>query len=162
MPPRPSAAELNLPIRLPATTAKTLPKTATDDPPKEETTTPAKPPIPPPKDPRLLEAETRLQDYKDLHRDGTALRCAPAALKAYFLWRTNADLPPGEVAKVLREPPLQTATVVMYILTAVRAERLGFDRARMRREVLSLCGEDVLQGGRFAEILRLARWGKEV
>lgn len=110
-------------------------------PPTATTTTPKPPSTPkPPKDPRILEAE----DWLVQLRATRSLKAAPACLRAHRIWHTNADLDPEALAKVLRDPPLQTATVVSYILDAIRLERLPYDAGRLQSEVLSLIPKETV------------------
>lgn len=90
---------------------------------------------PPVKDPRVVTAETQLEEYKATRPDGKTTAGA-AALRAYFLWHENDDLDPTSIAALLRDPPLQTGTVSGYILDSVKREKLPFDRVRLQREVL--------------------------
>jgi hypothetical protein len=114
-------------------------------------TTTTKRATPPPKDPRVVAAEKWLADYRACKPQ---VRAAPSAIRAYRIWYTSADLPPQELAKILRQPPLQTNTVVGYILDAIRLERVPFDRARLRDEVLALVPEDV-RVWRYKSLLQL-------
>ena len=56
----------------------------------------------------------------------------------------NDNLDPVAIAQLLREPPLQTNTVVSYILEAIKLEKLPYPKARLRDEVLALLPEQVL------------------
>ena len=58
------------------------------------------------------------------------IRVAPTALRAYYVWYDNNDLDAESVAKLLRDPPLQTNTVVMYVLDALAVEKMPFCRIR--------------------------------
>lgn len=49
----------------------------------------------------------------------------PAQLRAYHIWFSQPDLSVEDIAAKLRDPPLQTGTVVNYILEAVRLEGRG-------------------------------------
>lgn len=97
----------------------------------------------PPKDPRIVAAEAWLMEYKAT-RPGGKTKAGGAALRAYFIWHANDDLSVDDIAKLLRDPPLQLLTVSGYILEAVRVERLSYDRARLR-QVLDLYPQDVAQ-----------------
>ncbi len=118
------------------TTPETVPKT-----PRTRKTavavTPAKP-----KDQRILEAEKWLTVYRTAN---TKARSAPAALRAYCIWRENNDLDPVAIAKLLREPPLQTSTVVSYILETIKLDRLPYNKVRLRNEVLDLLPKEILE-----------------
>ncbi|KAK2032126.1 exonuclease [Colletotrichum zoysiae] len=95
------------------------------------------------KDPRVAAADEQLARYRATIR---TLRATPSAVRSYYIWRNNADLTPDAIAKVLREPPLQTNTVVSYILEAIKLENLPFDKKRLRNEILHLLPKEVLQG----------------
>jgi exonuclease 3'-5' domain-containing protein 2 len=95
---------------------------------------------PRPKDPRVAVAESWLADYRACKPQ---VRAAPSAIRAYRLWHSNLDLQPQDVAKLLRDPPLQTNTIVSYILETLRLEKLPFDKARLRDEVLELVPKEV-------------------
>lgn len=96
-----------------------------------------------PKDPRIVAAEAWLLEYKAT-RPGGKIKAGGAALRAYFIWHANDDLSVDDIAKLLRDPPLQLLTVSGYILEAVRVERLAYDRVRLR-QVLDLYPPDVAQ-----------------
>ncbi|EFQ27871.1 3'-5' exonuclease [Colletotrichum graminicola] len=95
------------------------------------------------KDPRVAAADEQLARYRTTIK---TLRATPSAVRSYYIWRNNADLTPEAIAKVLRDPPLQTNTVVSYILEAIKLEKLPFDKKRLRNEILHLLPKDVLQG----------------
>jgi hypothetical protein len=65
------------------------------------------------------------------------------------------------VAALLRDPPLQTTTVVSYILDAIRLGKLPFEKGRLREEVLGLLGEEVLSGGRYDGVVRACEEARE-
>jgi hypothetical protein len=62
---------------------------------------------------------------------------APSALRSYFIWTDNDDMDPASIAKLLRNPPLQTNTVICYILDSILIEKLPYPKARLKTEVLS-------------------------
>jgi acid phosphatase family membrane protein YuiD len=66
-------------------------------------------------------------------------------LRCYFLWYHNPDLSLPDIAALLREIPLQTTTVVNYILEAARAEKLPFEKERLR-DVLGELPKEVVAG----------------
>ena len=103
------------------------------------------------KDERIAAAESWLADYRACRPQ---VRAAPSALRAYRIWRANSDLNPGDVAALLRQPPLQTNTVVSYILEAIRLEKLPFESDRLQDEVLSLLPKEAL-AGRYRGIVSL-------
>ncbi|KAK3377774.1 exonuclease [Podospora didyma] len=100
-----------------------------------------------PKDSRIEAAEKWVAEYRATQTRKP--RVGPSALRAYRLWDKNCDLEPVKIASLLRDPPLQTPTVVGYISDAVRAEGLPFDKERMRAEVLSLLSDDLQRHWRF-------------
>ena len=63
-----------------------------------------------PRDERVIVAEVKAQNHKA--SKGRASLVGLSALRAYYIWHNNTDLKPADVAKMLREPPLQTNTVV--------------------------------------------------
>lgn len=67
-------------------------------------------------------------------------------IRAYHIWHKNSTLDPEAVAKLLREPPLKTNTVVGYILEAIRCEKLPFEKPRLRDEILNFLPKEALQG----------------
>lgn len=90
------------------------------------------------KDARIVAAENWLVGYRASH---PAVKAPGAAMRAYRIWHSDQDLDPERLAKLLRTPPLQTATVVNYILEAIRLEKLPYEAARLKTEVLSLFPE---------------------
>ncbi|KAI3535145.1 3'-5' exonuclease [Colletotrichum filicis] len=95
------------------------------------------------KDARVVAADEKLASYRTTIK---SLHASPSAVRAYFIWNDNEDLTPEAVAKVLRDPPLQTNTVVSYILEALKLEKLSFDKKRLRNEILHTLPKEVLQG----------------
>lgn len=91
----------------------------------------------PPKDPRVVAAETWLEDYKSTLPNGKTTKGA-AALRTYYIWHNNADLDLVGVGALLREPPLSPNTVAGYILQTVKHEKQPFDRVRLKTEVLDV------------------------
>lgn len=58
-------------------------------------------------------------------------RAPRAQLRAYALWHSRGrDV--DDIARLLRDPPLQRSTVAMYIVEAIRIEKLKYDVARLR------------------------------
>ncbi|CAM1508258.1 Fc.00g051060.m01.CDS01 [Cosmosporella sp. VM-42] len=100
-----------------------------------------------PKDPRITAAELQLQTYRSQKK--SAPTAPPSALRTYFIWHNNADLDPEAVAKLLREPPLQTNTVVSYIINSIISEKLPFSRERVKTEVLPTLAPTAQLGGRY-------------
>lgn len=117
---------------------------------KPKSTAAAKKPTPP-KDHRIVAAETWLMEYKATRSDGKT-KAGAAALRAYFIWHANDDLSVDSIARLLRDPPLQLLTVCGYILEAVKVEKLAYDRVRLR-QVLDLYPPDVAQR-RFPRLVR--------
>ncbi|OHE95425.1 3'-5' exonuclease [Colletotrichum orchidophilum] len=104
---------------------------------------PAAPPRKRQKDARVVAADEKLASYRATIR---YLRASPSAVRSYYIWKDNDNLTPEAVAKVLRDPPLQTNTVVSYILEALKLEKLPFDKKRLRDEILYTLPKEVLQG----------------
>ncbi|KHO01524.1 Ribonuclease H-like protein [Metarhizium album ARSEF 1941] len=106
---------------------------------------PSTPPQPPLRDARILAAEKRAAEYRTSKT--SAVSAAPASLRAYFVWHSNADLNPEAIARLLRDPPLKTNTVVSYILDAIVSETMAYDKRRLKSEVLSLLDQSVMKAG---------------
>jgi exonuclease 3'-5' domain-containing protein 2 len=104
------------------------------------------------KDPRVIAAESWLADYRACK---PVVRAAPSAIRAYRIWFSSKDLTPEAVAALLRQPPLQTNTVVSYILEAIKLEKFAFDKARLRNEVLGLLPKEIL-AGRYKTLMKMA------
>jgi hypothetical protein len=66
-------------------------------------------------------------------------------LRCYYLWYHNPELSLTDIAGLLREVPLQTTTVVNYILEAARLEKLPFEKERLRA-VLGELPKEVVSG----------------
>lgn len=130
--------------------SKAMPEPTKAAKPKSRPAATAKQPMPP-KDPRIIAAETWFMEYRATRPDGKT-KAGPAALKAYFIWHANDDLSVDSIAQLLRDPPLQLLTVCNYILAAIKAERLAYDRVRLK-QVLDLYPQDVAQR-RFASLIR--------
>ncbi|XWW95640.1 hypothetical protein V2A60_003606 [Cordyceps javanica] len=103
------------------------------------------------RDVRVEAAEARVAQRRST-RPGGRLLATPSSLRAFYIWQTNDDLTPADVAGLLRDPPLQTGTVITYILDAILAERLEYPKARLRREVLSLL-HPTLAGGKYRAVV---------
>lgn len=110
--------------------------------------TPTEQPV---RDSRVLAAEKKASEYRAAK---VSMSAQPAALRAYYIWYGNADLKPDDVAKILRDPPLKTNTVVSYILDAIVSEKMAYDRLRLKTEVLSLLDESVRVSSRYGELVR--------
>lgn len=98
-------------------------------------------PKPDMRDARVSAAQQKAKQYRA--SKGSKTSSAPSALSAYYIWHENDELDPEAVAKLLRDPPLQTHTVVTYILNAVLAEKLPYSKLKMRN-VLSHLNPQVL------------------
>ncbi|KAI1117287.1 ribonuclease H-like protein [Nemania sp. NC0429] len=81
-----------------------------------------------PQDSRVEVAEDRASSYRASHPE---MRATFVQLRSYYLWHVY-DLPPVIIAQLLRNPPLQTKTVVQHILSAVESEKMPTDRDRLR------------------------------
>ncbi|KAG7111690.1 E3 ubiquitin-protein ligase CCNB1IP1 like [Verticillium longisporum] len=103
-------------------------------------------------DARVLAAESRVATYR---ASKTSMRTTPTSLRSYYLWHDNEGVGPEEVASILRVPPLQTNTVVGYVLEAIKLENLPFDKKRLRNEVLHLLPRDVMER-RYPAIFKAA------
>ena len=110
-------------------------------------------PTPAIKSPIVLAAETLSTDYRSTHPKN---RASPASLRAYFIWYHNNSLSCSDIAALLREVPLQTTTVVNYILEAVKLEKLPFEKERLRK-VLGVLPKEIA-GGRYKTLLRAVEW----
>lgn len=149
-PPRPHHAELGLPIPIPEVPSD---ESAGDDGVAPEPAAAAESsPVTPrrklkvqksttsrsvdKRDARITTAELKAKTYRSSKR--TTVSTSPSALRAYYIWHGHDDLKPEAVAKLLRDPPLQTNTVITYILDAIAAEKLPYSRQRLKFEILSL------------------------
>lgn len=100
-------------------------------------------PQPQTKDLRIIAAEKKVKETRaDKNK---TFRVTISALRTYFLWHDNEDLPPESIAKLLRTPPLQTNTVVSYIMDAVVVDHMPFSKSRLRSEVLVLLAPDAMR-----------------
>lgn len=72
---------------------------------------------------------TLAQDYKPT--------AAPACLRAHALWHEQGITVP-EAAALLRDPPLLDATVAGYVLDALKAEKLPFEKERLAALLLHI------------------------
>jgi exonuclease 3'-5' domain-containing protein 2 len=95
---------------------------------KRKTTTVATKSPQRPKDSRVEVAEDRATSYRASHPKTTA---SLPHLRAYYLWHCYG-LPPANIAQLLRDPPLKTATVAQYILSVVQSETLPVDHDELR------------------------------
>jgi hypothetical protein len=88
------------------------------------------------RDARIIEAEAQMKEYRS--SKGNKLETTAARLRAYYIWHQNEDLCPSDIAALLRDPPLLTATVVGYVIDAIQAEKLPYPAIRMHKEIVSL------------------------
>ena len=161
VPPRPAHAELNLPIRLAyGQTAATYDEdlefdsktlvgqessqgvdvgaitrdfaniAIEDDTPRFSIPKPAKK-ISRYQSPEALAAEAWVANWRSNLPQNHKLKATPANLRAYALWYDQA-IGVEQVAALLRDPPLQHATVAAYVISTVNYENLPFDQARLR------------------------------
>lgn len=86
------------------------------------------------RDARVIAAEVQMKEYRAAKT--TELKTPAPCLRAYYIWHRNEDLCPGDVAALLREPPLLTSTVAHYVLDAIKAENLPYPVLRLHKEVL--------------------------
>lgn len=100
---------------------------------KREAASVKSPPMP--KDPKVEAAELWLKEYKESR--GGKVKAQPAALRAYHIWHTNEGLDCASLAKILRDPPLQTTSVAGYIMSSVHMEKLPYDKVRMKSDVIT-------------------------
>ncbi|KAL8928262.1 MAG: hypothetical protein Q9208_001972 [Pyrenodesmia sp. 3 TL-2023] len=77
-------------------------------------------------------------------------RPTPAPLRAYFLFHHHSLSIP-DIASLLRDPPLQHATVAAYVLDTVRLHKLALGKARAE-ECLEFVGE--AGRGRYRGLVR--------
>ncbi|KAI1375211.1 ribonuclease H-like protein [Hypoxylon crocopeplum] len=149
-PPTPHHAELNLPIRL----AHDLELASNDDPVvdavevteleataavKSRSTTSKS--SQGPKDSRVEIAEDRVACYRAAH---PTTRVSVPQLRAYYMWH-DQGLKPETIARLLRDPPLKTNTVIGYILAAIQLEKLPVDSERLRQEIASTMPDSTLR-----------------
>ncbi|KAI1765957.1 ribonuclease H-like protein [Hypoxylon sp. FL1150] len=150
-PPTPYHAERNLPIRL----AEGIELATNDDPvvdaaeePEPEAAPTKSKKSPGPKDSRIEIAEDKVACYKAARPTG--IRATFPQLRAYYMWH-DQGLDPATIAQILRTPPLQTATVTGYILSAIQFEKLPVHRERLHQEITSSMPEATLRA-RFPSV----------
>ena len=175
-PPRPAHAELNLPIRLaegvsiPAVDEEHL---AIPNEHVEETSPPhpaevlVKPSEPAvatsvaklvPTQPYVVLAGAWVSQYRSGIKPPAVVRASTPQLRAYALWHLHQQ-EIQEIAKLLRDPPLQKSTVATYVLEAVRLQRLAYDIDRLR--VVHACLPVSLRG-RYQSIFKYKATAKIV
>lgn len=124
----------------------TTPATPSKTPKKELTTTTVD------RDQRITAAESQAQKYRESKRRPCTVGLS--ALRAYYIWRNNTDLKPEGIAKLLREPPLQTNTVVGYILSSITAETLPYEKKRVQDELLAALAPGALKSSRYQALVK--------
>ena len=95
------------------------------------------------KSPEIVAAEEWIRDRQSQLPPAHKARASPALLRAYALWH-HQERTVLEAAALLRDPPLQSATVSNYILGAIKMERLPFDAGRLH-DVLECVPESVVK-----------------
>lgn len=80
------------------------------------------------KHPLVIAGESLSIEYRSSH---PKTRASPASLRCYFIWYHNPNLSLQDIAASLRDVPLQTATIVNYILESVKLEKLEFEKERL-------------------------------
>jgi len=83
------------------------------------------------KDPRVAEAHR----WAEKSSKATS-RARAYQLRAYYLWHKYEELQPGQLAALLRDPPLNTSTVCSYIMESIDLHGLPFDLRRLKEEVM--------------------------
>ena len=83
------------------------------------------------KPPQVVVAETWVCEYRAGVQPPEVVRASASHLRAYALWHCHQESI-EDIANLLRDPPLQRATVANYILEAVRLQKLTYDADRMR------------------------------
>ncbi|KAF7543713.1 hypothetical protein G7Z17_g10524 [Cylindrodendrum hubeiense] len=169
-PPRPEFAEKRLDIKVAEVVNIDedanidLSSSETEDAPESvvEATTPQKAiTVPKPKTPlkerdsRVIAADIKLALYRS--QKNNKLSVSPSALRTYYIWHTNDDLAPESIAKLLREPPLKTNTVVTYILDAIAFQKLPFSKERLRSEVLSFLSSNAFLQKKYKALMQDAQ-----
>ena len=159
IPPRPYHAELNRPIRLTSGEAietddepeDLIDKLSTTSQPSSieelargvlrlELTCPTSPtakptervprPSPQPCKPEVVIANEWVANWHSMCPPGYKSAAPPACLRAHALWHEQGFTVP-EAAALLRDPPLLNATVATYVLDALMAEKLPFEKERL-------------------------------
>ena len=157
MPPRPHHAELNLPIAMavkPAEEAITVAEPSPEDSSnlkEQQLKAPRISTAAKPRDARVVAAGLKVQEYRSQQLTRTTV--IPAALRAYYIWHDNSDLVPEAIAGLLRDPPLQTHTVVFYILDAVAVAKLPYSKDRLKAEVVSCLTSSRFAGGKYKAVI---------
>ena len=99
-------------------------------------------PAPQRKHPVVLAGDSLSASYRSSHPSN---RASPASLRCYFIWYYNPDLSLQDVAALLRDVPLQTTTVVNYILESIKLEKLPYEKERLKN-VLGTLPKEIIWG----------------
>ncbi|KAL7925464.1 hypothetical protein ACQKWADRAFT_284111 [Trichoderma austrokoningii] len=86
------------------------------------------------RDARVIAAEVQMKEYRAAKTTG--LKTTEPCLRAYYIWHRNEDLCVGDIAALLRDPPLLTSTVAHYVLDAIKGENLPYPVLRLNKDVL--------------------------
>jgi hypothetical protein len=84
---------------------------------------------------------------KDLASNGREPKALHSQLKAYALWHGGRDV--KQIARLWRDPPLKTSTVVMYLLEAIRLEGLPYRKERLAEVVKYIPRDFAGANGRY-------------
>ncbi|KAK5993392.1 3'-5' exonuclease [Cladobotryum mycophilum] len=104
-------------------------------------------------DPRIVAAELKMEQYRSSKEK--PLVAKPSSLRAYYIWADDDTLTPDTIAGLLRDPPLQTATVVTYIIDAIKAEKFPYSKDRARRDLVPNINPNVLKStNRYTSFIR--------
>ena len=87
-------------------------------------------PSPQPRKPEVIIANEWVAKWHSRFPPGYKSAAGPACLRAHALWHEQGFTVP-EAAALLRDPPLLNATVATYVLDALRAEKLPFEKERL-------------------------------
>ncbi|CAP73174.1 uncharacterized protein PODANS_2_5830 [Podospora anserina S mat+] len=178
-PPLPHPAELKLPIELPDHTVlppstetdeiEMTPAEAVSDPKLTTTTTTTKKPresstFKKEKHPLVREADMWLAQYFVSHPQPanatSATAVMPSHLRAYYIWHHNPEQSIQDICALLRDPPLQVATVENYIFKAIKRAGVQYDKARVI-EMLEAKRQAAAPGAKFFESEFLSKLKKE-
>lgn len=104
-------------------------------------------------DPRIIAADIKAIEHRAMCQTGMA-KTARSALRSYYIWHSNEDLDPESMANLLRDPPLKTLTVVCYILDSIVQEKVAYNKARLKGEVISLLDAKMLTGSKYKSLIK--------
>ncbi|KAF5021158.1 hypothetical protein F66182_6804 [Fusarium sp. NRRL 66182] len=110
-------------------------------------------------DVRIIAAEARAQQY--YHKMHRYRKVPRSSLRTYFIWYDNEDLTPDAIAKLLRNPPLKTNTVVSYILDTIINEKVPYSKTRLRNEVLAHLAPAALSAKKFRALVEESQESEE-